>query len=123
MTQILSARWVIPVEPLTVLEQHSVVLDAGTITAVLPTPEARQQFPNATETVLANHALIPGLVNLHTHAAMTLMRGLADDTPLMTWLQQHIWPVESKHLSESYVGAGTQLACAEMLRSGTTCFA
>ena len=123
MTQILSARWVIPVEPLTVLEHHSVVLDAGTITAVLPTPEARQQFPNAAETALANHALIPGLVNLHTHAAMTLMRGLADDTPLMTWLQQHIWPVESKHLSESYVGAGTQLACAEMLRSGTTCFA
>jgi 5-methylthioadenosine/S-adenosylhomocysteine deaminase len=123
MTQILSARWVIPVEPLAVLEHHAVVLDGGTITAVLPTGEARQQFPDATETSLADHVLIPGLVNLHTHAAMTLMRGLADDTPLMMWLNDHIWPVESKHLSESYVEAGTQLACAEMLRSGTTCFA
>jgi 5-methylthioadenosine/S-adenosylhomocysteine deaminase len=122
MTQILSARWVIPVEPLAVLEHHAVVLDGGTITAVLPTGEARQQFPDATETSLADHVLIPGLVNLHTHAAMTLMRGLADDTPLMMWLNDHIWPIESKHLSESYVEAGTQLACAEMLRSGTTCF-
>ena len=123
MTQILSARWVIPVEPLTVLEHHAVVIERGNITAILPTPEARQQFPGATETVLAEHVLIPGLVNLHTHAAMTLMRGLADDTPLMTWLTDHIWPVESKHLSEAFVEAGTELACAEMLRSGTTCFA
>ncbi|MBC7622846.1 MAG: TRZ/ATZ family hydrolase [Aeromicrobium sp.] len=123
MTQILSARWVIPVEPLTVLEHHAVVIERGNITAILPTPEARQQFPDATETVLAEHVLIPGLVNLHTHAAMTLMRGLADDTPLMTWLTDHIWPVESKHLSEAFVEAGTELACAEMLRSGTTCFA
>lgn len=123
MTKILSARWVIPVEPLTVLEHHAVVIERGNITAILPTPEARQQFPDATETVLAEHVLIPGLVNLHTHAAMTLMRGLADDTPLMTWLTDHIWPVESKHLSEAFVEAGTELACAEMLRSGTTCFA
>ena len=123
MIKILSARWVIPVEPLTVLEHHSVVTTGGLVTAILPTVEARQQFQNAAETLLPNHVLIPGLVNLHTHAAMTLMRGLADDTPLMTWLNDHIWPVESKHLSEAYVHDGTELACAEMLRSGTTCFA
>ena len=123
MIKILSARWVIPVEPLAVLEHHSVVTTGGIVTAILPTVAARQQFPDAEETHLPTHVLIPGLVNLHTHAAMTLMRGLADDTPLMTWLNEHIWPVESKHLSEAYVHDGTELACAEMLRSGTTCFA
>ncbi len=113
MTEILSARWILPVEPLnTVLEHHSAVLKNGRIIAILPTPEARQQFPGAVETRLETHALIPGLINLHTHAAMTLMRGLADDTPLMTWLNDHIWPVESKHLSESYVYDGTEFACA-----------
>ncbi len=124
MTEILSARWILPVEPLnTVLEHHSAVVKDGKIIAILPTPEARHQFPGASETRLDTHALIPGLVNLHTHAAMTLMRGLADDTPLMTWLNNHIWPVESKHLSENYVYDGTEVACAEMIRSGTTCFA
>jgi 5-methylthioadenosine/S-adenosylhomocysteine deaminase len=123
MIQILSARWVIPVEPLAVLEHHAVVIEGGRILAVLPTVAARQQYPLAKETILVDHVLIPGMVNLHTHAAMTLMRGLADDTALMTWLNEHIWPVESKHLSEAYVHAGTELACAEMLRSGTTCFA
>jgi 5-methylthioadenosine/S-adenosylhomocysteine deaminase len=123
-TEIVSARWVIPVEPKnTILEDHSVVVENGVIIAVLPTHDARLQYATAKETRLDHHALIPGLVNLHTHAAMTLMRGLADDTPLMVWLQDHIWPVESKHLSESYVHDGTELACAEMLRSGTTCFA
>ncbi len=124
MTKILSARWVIPVEPFgVILEHHSVVVNDDTITAILPTLDARKQFPDAPETNLTDHVLIPGLVNLHTHAAMTLMRGLADDTPLMEWLQKHIWPVESKHLSEHFVYDGTEFAIAEMLRSGTTCFA
>jgi 5-methylthioadenosine/S-adenosylhomocysteine deaminase len=65
---------------------------------------------------------MPGLVNLHCHAAMTLLRGLADDTPLMTWLQEHIWPAEAKHVSADFVHDGTLLACAEMLRGGITCF-
>jgi len=122
--QILSARWVIPVEPKnTVLDDHSIVIKGGRILALLPRAEALAQFPDAAETKLVNHVLIPGLVNLHNHAAMTLMRGLADDTPLMTWLNDHIWPIESKFLSESYVHDGTELACAEMIRSGTTCFA
>jgi 5-methylthioadenosine/S-adenosylhomocysteine deaminase len=124
MKTLLSARWVIPVEPFgRVLEHHSIVIDGGQIVAVLPTAEARQRFTDHQEQRLDQHVLIPGLVNLHTHAAMTLMRGLADDTPLMVWLEKHIWPVESKHLSEAYVHDGTELACAEMIRSGTTCFA
>src|SRR5207244_2548900 len=65
---------------------------------------------------------IPGLVNLHTHAAMTLLRGLADDLPLMAWLRDHIWPAEARHVSPEFVYDGTLLACAEMLRGGVTCF-
>ncbi len=123
-TTLISARWVIPVEPAgTVLHDHALVVQEGRIIALLPTPEARRQFPAAVETQLEQHALIPGLINLHTHAAMTLMRGLADDQPLMTWLNQHIWPAEARHLGEEYVYDGTELACAEMLRAGITCFA
>lgn len=120
----ISARWIIPVEPRgVVLEHHSVVMTNGRIAAILPTGDARDRYPDALETSLGQHVLVPGLINLHTHAAMTLMRGLADDTPLMTWLQDHIWPAETKHLSEQYVFDGTELATAEMIRSGTTCFA
>jgi 5-methylthioadenosine/S-adenosylhomocysteine deaminase len=122
--ELVSAKWVIPVEPrATVLADHSVAIADGRITTVLPTAEARKRFAGLPETVLASHALIPGLINLHTHAAMTLMRGLADDQPLMKWLTEHIWPTESRHLSENYVFDGTELAAAEMIRSGTTCFA
>jgi 5-methylthioadenosine/S-adenosylhomocysteine deaminase len=123
-TTIVSARWVIPVEPRNkVLENHSVVVKGARIEAVMPTADAKQRFAGAKEVPLSHHVLIPGLINLHTHAGMTLMRGLADDTSLMTWLNDHIWPTESKHLSESYVFDGTELATAEMIRSGTTCFA
>src|SRR5687768_17289261 len=66
-------------------------------------------------------AIIPGLVNGHTHAAMTLFRGFADDLPLMEWLEGHIWPVE-KRMSDDDVYWGTRLACVEMIRSGTTSF-
>lgn len=122
--QIISPRWIVPVEPAgIVLERHSLVIDGTRIKAITLTEDARRAHPAAVETVLPSHVLIPGLINLHTHAAMTLMRGLADDTPLMTWLNDHIWPAESKHLSEAYVFDGTELATAEMIRSGTTCFA
>ncbi len=123
-TQMISPRWLVPVEPKgTVLENHSLVVDRSRILAILPTEVARGRFTGVAETVLPQHVLIPGLINLHTHAAMTLMRGLADDTPLMIWLNDHIWPTEAKHLSEAYVFDGTELATAEMIRSGTTCFA
>jgi 5-methylthioadenosine/S-adenosylhomocysteine deaminase len=105
-----------------VLEDHAVVIRGGTIEAVLPAADARARFPDCEELVLEGHVLIPGLVNAHTHAAMSLMRGLADDLPLMRWLEDHIWPAEAKHVSPDFVRDGTVLACAEMLRGGITCF-
>ncbi len=120
---LIEARWLIPVEPQArELEHHAVAIRDGNILAVLPTSEARRQY-RATETVtLAQHVLIPGLVNAHTHAAMSLFRGLADDLPLMEWLNNHIWPAEGKWVSPEFVRDGTDHAIAEMLRGGTTCF-
>ena len=120
---LISARWVIPVEPAgAVLADHAVAVRGGRIAAVLPAAEAERRYAAAARVRLDEHALIPGLVNLHTHAAMTLMRGLADDLPLMEWLKDHVWPAEAKHVSHDFVYDGTLLACAEMLRGGVTCF-
>jgi 5-methylthioadenosine/S-adenosylhomocysteine deaminase len=120
---LIHARWVAPVEPDHALhEHHAVAIRDGRILALLPSAEARNRF-NARETVeLAEHILIPGLINAHTHAAMSLLRGLADDLPLMDWLQKHIWPVEGRWVSPEYVRDGSELAIAEMLRGGITCF-
>jgi 5-methylthioadenosine/S-adenosylhomocysteine deaminase len=98
------------------------VVTDGRIREVLPIGVARERYPAARRTALPGHVLIPGLINLHTHAAMTLMRGLADDRALMDWLQNHIWPVETRLVSGEFVRDGTLLACAEMLRGGITCF-
>ena len=120
---LIHARWVIPVEPDgVVLENHSIAIEEGRIHAILPTVEARQAYRGQLTLEFNQHALIPGLVNAHTHAAMTLLRGIADDLQLMDWLQHHIWPAEQKWVSEQFVHDGTQLAVAEMLRSATTCF-
>jgi 5-methylthioadenosine/S-adenosylhomocysteine deaminase len=120
---LLHGRWVIPVEPDDrVLEDHSVAIRDGRIVAVVPTATAAKRY-HASETLhFAEHALIPGLINAHTHAAMTLFRGLADDLPLMEWLNGHIWPAEAAWMSHDFVRDGTALAVAEMLRGGTTCF-
>jgi 5-methylthioadenosine/S-adenosylhomocysteine deaminase len=121
--KLIHARWVVPVEPMnTVLENHTVVIEAGRIAALLPTADARRDYQAATVVELPEHVLIPGLINTHTHAAMSLMRGLADDLPLMTWLQDHIWPAEGLFVSPEFVRDGTQFAMAEMLRGGVTCF-
>jgi 5-methylthioadenosine/S-adenosylhomocysteine deaminase len=120
--QILEARWVVPVEPQgVVLEHHAVALAGDTIADVLSIEAAQTKYASAKRVDLSEHALIPGLVNAHTHNPMTLMRGLADDLPLMTWLQQHIWPAEARVLGPEYVRDGIELAIAEMLRGGTTC--
>jgi 5-methylthioadenosine/S-adenosylhomocysteine deaminase len=103
------------------LADHAVAIDAGRIVAVLPAAEAARQFDAKSRVELDNHVLIPGLVNLHCHAAMTLLRGLADDLPLMKWLQEHVWPAEGKHVSDAFVHDGSLLAMAEMLRGGVTC--
>lgn len=120
---LIEPRWLIPVEPRgAMLEGQAVAVSAGDIVDVLPAEAARQRYLPARHVVLADHVLIPGLVNLHTHAAMTLLRGIADDLPLMEWLKNHIWPAEAKHVSAAFVRDGTLLACAEMLRGGITCF-
>jgi 5-methylthioadenosine/S-adenosylhomocysteine deaminase len=120
---IIHARWVIPVEPAgVVLDDHSLVIHDGRIEAIRPSNTVLEHYQATTEHHLPNHALIPGLINAHTHAPMNLMRGLADDLPLKEWLEQHIWPAEAKWVSEHFVHDSTQLAVAEMLRSGTTCF-
>src|SRR5690606_9950815 len=113
---LIHARWLIPVEPDgAVYENHALAVHNGRIVAVLPADEAAQRF-QATETVrYDNHAVLPGLVNAHTHAAMSLLRGLADDLPLMTWLQDHVWPAEARWVGPDFVRDGVELAIAEML--------
>ncbi|SDY32278.1 TRZ/ATZ family hydrolase [Nitrosomonas sp. Nm58] len=120
---VIEARWIIPVEPeKTVLIDHAIVIDDGIIKAIVPSLQACSQFTPLNHITLDHHAIIPGLINLHTHAAMVLMRGLADDLPLMEWLNHHIWPAETRFVDANFVLDGATLACAEMLKGGITCF-
>lgn len=120
---IISARWIVPVVPDgAVFTDHSLVVDNGEIVALLPSQNLSAQFAALQHVELNEHVLIPGLVNAHTHAAMTLLRGFADDLPLVTWLKDRIWPTEGEWVDEDFVWDGTTLAVAEMLRAGVTCF-
>lgn len=120
---LIHARWIIPVVPEKRLYQHcSLAIKDGVIAAILPSTEARNRFSAREEHQLDNQILIPGLINTHNHAAMSLLRGFADDHSLMTWLEEHIWPAEQQWVSPEFVTDGTRLAMAEMLRSGTTTF-
>jgi 5-methylthioadenosine/S-adenosylhomocysteine deaminase len=120
---IIKARWVIPVVPEgQVLEDHALLISGDRIDAIIPSSELPTDAGAERLVDLPGHALIPGLVNAHTHAPMSLLRGLADDLPLMTWLREHIWPAEARWVDRSFVADGTRLAIAEMLRCGTTCF-
>ncbi len=120
---VIHAPWVLPVDAQdSVLAGHAVVIAGGRIKALLPSLEARRRYPTARELDLPEHLLIPGFVNAHTHSAMTLLRGLADDLPLMTWLQDYIWPAEQRWVSPEMILAGSRLAALEMLKSGTVCF-
>ena len=120
---LIDARWVIPIEPAGIIhENYSVAIGDGELLALMPTAEIDSCYTAPRRVTLTEHVLIPGLVNLHTHAAMTLMRGLADDKALMDWLKNHIWPVEAKMISPAFVHDGTLIACAEMLRGGVSCF-
>lgn len=119
---LLFPTWLVPVEPAgVVLRNHAIGVREGRIALIAP----REQVSGyvASETLdLSGMLLTPGLVNAHGHAAMTLFRGLADDLPLMAWLREHIWPAEKKWVDEHFVRAGTELAIAEQLQSGITCF-
>ena len=120
---VISPGWIAPVDADdSLLTQHSVVVTDGRIVDLLPSDAVQIKYNAAEHRELPQHLLIPGLVNAHGHAAMTLLRGLADDLPLMTWLQQYIWPTETRWVSEDFVHDGVEIAIAEMLRSGTTCF-
>jgi len=119
---LISPRWVVPVVPRgRVLEDHSIAVDRGRIVAIVPNAEVAGRFAPRERVALPSHALTPGRVNLHTHAAMTLLRGVGDDLPLMRWLQERIWPLEQALVSAEFVHDGARLAASEMLRSGTTC--
>ena len=119
---ILEAEWVIPVEPRgVVLEGHAVAIDKGRIIDLLPKIEAARKYLAAETVSRPGHVLMPGLVNIHCHSAMTLLRGIADDLPLMSWLQDHIWPTEAKFVGADLVRDGARLAAAELLRGGVTC--
>ncbi len=119
---LLLPTWLVPVEPAgVVLKEHGLGIRDGRIAFIGPRAAALKLA--ATETrELPGMLLSPGLINAHGHAAMSLFRGLADDLPLMTWLEKHIWPAEAKWVDEAFVRDGTDLAIAEQLKGGITCF-
>jgi 5-methylthioadenosine/S-adenosylhomocysteine deaminase len=120
---LIHSQWVLPVDPADrALTDHALAVGEGRILALVPSAQAREEIQARQTLELPGHVLIPGLINAHTHSPMTLMRGLADDLPLMTWLNEHIWPAERRWVDPDFVAAGTRLAALEMLRSGTTCF-
>lgn len=121
--QLISCRWIATVtEQNPLLEDYTLVVNHNKIVDLLPQDEVASRYQAREHFQLGDHLLIPGLVNAHTHAAMNLLKGYADDLPLMTWLNDHIWPAEGQLMSDEFVYQGTQLAIAEMIRSGTTCF-
>ena len=121
---VIHADWVIPVDAdNSVHREHAVVIDDGRIIDIAPGDQAREKYQGLEEHALSRHALLPGFINAHTHAAMSLLRGFADDIPLMQWLQERIWPVERRWAQAQFVRDGARLAIAEMIRGGTTAFA
>jgi 5-methylthioadenosine/S-adenosylhomocysteine deaminase len=118
---IIDARYIVPIEPAGTLVDHALVVDDGRIVALAPSASIERDYVPQTRVALPNHVLIPGLVNAHTHAAMVLLRGIADDVPLKPWLKDHIWPREGRHVSPEFVADGTLHAAAEMLKGGITC--
>ncbi|MFT5594226.1 MAG: 5-methylthioadenosine/S-adenosylhomocysteine deaminase [Oceanicoccus sp.] len=119
---LITPKWILTLEDDQLLVNHSAVIEHNIIKDILPTKQARATYPHADELNLDNQLLMPGFINCHGHAAMNLFKGLADDLPLMNWLEEHIWPAEGQWVSPEFVADGTKLAIAEMLKSGTTCF-
>jgi 5-methylthioadenosine/S-adenosylhomocysteine deaminase len=117
----LDAGWIVPIEPSGAFIGHALIADGGHVVAIVPTPEAERTFAPRSHIELPTHVLLPGLVNAHTHAAMSLFRGIADDVPLDVWLEHHIWPREAQFVAPDFVYDGARLAAAEMLRGGVTC--
>ncbi|MCP3673508.1 MAG: TRZ/ATZ family hydrolase [Gammaproteobacteria bacterium] len=121
---LIHGRWIVPVVPHgQILENHSIVINSSKIIEIIPTNEVIGRYQAHHETNLKEHLVLPGLINAHTHAAMSLLRGIADDLPLKSWLEKHIWPLEGQFVGEEFVRDGTLLAVSEMILSGTTCYA
>ncbi|MDF2529633.1 MAG: mtaD [Gammaproteobacteria bacterium] len=119
---IIQPKWLITVDSRNrVLENHSLVVDRGKILDIVPNLQLKTRYTAIKTHYLDNHAILPGFINAHTHAAMSLMRGFADDLPLMTWLTKFIWPGERLYVSPEFVCDGMRLALAEMIKGGTTC--
>lgn len=119
---IIQAGWIIPMEvDKQVLCDHAILISQDKIVGIEKACIAKH-YKNAEFVERPNHVLLPGLINAHGHSAMTLFRGLADDLPLMDWLNHHIWPAENRWVSNEFVRHGAQLALAEMIRAGTTTF-
>ncbi|VVP74986.1 TRZ/ATZ family hydrolase [Pseudomonas fluorescens] len=119
---LLLPTWLVPVEPAgVVLKEHALGIRDGRIVFIGPRAAALKLEASEIRE-LPDMLLCPGLINAHGHAAMTLFRGLADDLPLMAWLEQHIWPAEAKWVDETFVRDGTDLAIAEQIKGGITCF-
>jgi 5-methylthioadenosine/S-adenosylhomocysteine deaminase len=118
----INARWIIPIDDdNSVLENHALIIQGDSILDIIPQKNLNTYQPH--EIVNLNeHVLMPGFVNAHTHAAMSLLKGLADDLPLDEWLNEHIWPAETALADEEFVRDGSALAIAEMIKGGTTCF-
>lgn len=121
--QIIHGKWIITGEAKNqTLENHSLIIKDGLIKDILPTTQASQRYQSQSTQHFATHAILPGLINSHTHIAMNYFRGLADDLTLMDWLNHHIWPAEKKWVSQEFVHDASMFAMAEMIRGGTTCF-
>lgn len=121
--QLICPEWIAPVAPSPeVLTGHAVLVEDERIAGLMPAAQARALHPSAPCVELPGHLLVPGLVNLHTHASMSLLRGVGDDLPLQAWLEQRIWPLEGRLMSPEFVYDGALLACAEMALGGITCF-
>ncbi|MBH3341934.1 TRZ/ATZ family hydrolase [Pseudomonas mendocina] len=119
---LLLPTWLVPVEPAgVVLRDHGLGIRNGRIALIAPRAEALRH-PATEVRELPQCLLAPGLINAHGHAAMTLLRGIADDLPLMTWLHEHIWPAEGRWVDEDFVRDGTDLAIAEQIKGGISCF-
>ena len=120
---LLAPSWIAPVAPSnTVLTSHAIVIEGAHIVDVCLLEEARAKHPGIAELALPGHLVTPGLINLHTHAAMSLLRGLGDDLPLARWLEECIWPAEARLAGADFVADGALLAAHEMLRGGVTTF-
>lgn len=119
---LLFPTWLVPVEPAgVILREHGLGIRDGRIVLIAPRLEANKHAAKCV-LELPDMLLAPGLINAHGHAAMTLFRGLADDLPFKNWLHDHIWPAENRWVDEAFVQTGTELAIAEQLQGGITCF-